>query len=61
MSNFDFIEEIDSDICKIIKDAEKLYRDEYFEQAIIQTRRYGENICRALLGDRVIEDRKSVV
>ena len=56
MSNFDFLEDIDSDLCKLIKDAEKLYRDEYFEQSIVQTRRYAENVCRSLLGDRRIPD-----
>ena len=56
MSNFDFLEDIDSDLCKLIKDAEKLYRDEYFEQAIVQTRRFGENVCRSLLGEKVIPD-----
>ena len=56
MSNFDFLDKTDSDLCKIIKDAEKLYRDEYFEQAIVQTRRYAEVICRNLLGERAIPD-----
>ncbi len=56
MSNFDFLKDIDSDIYKIVCDAEKLYRDEYFEQAIIQTRRFAENVCKTLLGDRVIPD-----
>lgn len=56
MSNFDFLENVDSDLYKIIKDAEKLYRDEYFEQTIVQTRRYAENICRVLLGDRAVPD-----
>ncbi|MCR5266662.1 MAG: hypothetical protein K6E29_08755 [Cyanobacteria bacterium RUI128] len=56
MSNFDFLEEIDKDIYTLIKDAESLYRDEYFEQAIVQTRRYAENICKVLLGDRVVPD-----
>ena len=48
MSNFKFLEQIDSDLYKIIADAEKLYRDEYFEQTIVQTRRFGENICKNL-------------
>jgi len=56
MSNFDFIENIDSDLFKIISDAEKLYRDEYFEQCIIQTRRFAENVCRNLLGERLAPD-----
>lgn len=56
MSNFDFLKDIDEDLCRLIKDAEKLYRDEYFEQAIVQTRRFAENVCRSLLGDRLIPD-----
>ncbi len=56
MSNFEFLKEIDNDLYRIIADAEKLYRDEYFEQAIVQTRRFAENLCRNLLGDRTIPD-----
>ena len=51
MSNFTFLESIDKNLYKIILDAEKLYRDEYFEQCITQTRRFGENICKDVLGD----------
>ena len=40
MSNFSFMEKIDADLFKIISEAEKLYRDEYFEQSIIQMRRF---------------------
>ncbi|DAA83713.1 TPA: hypothetical protein CPT90_07690 [Candidatus Gastranaerophilales bacterium HUM_3] len=29
-----------------------LYRDEYFEQCMVQTRRFGEHICRNVLGSR---------
>ena len=56
MSNFSFMEKVDSDLFKIISDAEKLYRDEYFEQSIIQTRRFAENVCKNLLADRYIPD-----
>lgn len=56
MSNFDFLKDVDEDLCRIIKDAEKLYRDEYFEQAIVQTRRFAENVCRSLLGERLVPD-----
>lgn len=48
--NFDFLKEIDKDLFEIITDAEKLYRDEYFEQCMAQTRRFGENICKNMLG-----------
>lgn len=52
MGNFNFLEKIDKNLYDIISDAEKLYRDEYFEQCISQTRRFGENICKNVLGDR---------
>lgn len=48
--NFDFLKDIDKDLFEIITDAEKLYRDEYFEQCMAQTRRFGENICKNVLG-----------
>lgn len=56
MSNFEFLEKINSDLYKIISDAEKLYRDEYFEQSIVQTRRFAENVCKSFLGERVLPD-----
>lgn len=51
MSNFSFLKPIDKDLYNIISDAEKLYRDEYFEQCIGQTRRFGENVCKKVLGN----------
>lgn len=56
MSNFSFLEKIDTDLYKIITDAENLYRDEYFEQCVIQIRRFAENVCKNLLGERYIPD-----
>ena len=50
MSNFNFLKSIDKNLYKIIYDAEELYRDEYFEQCIGQTRRFGENVCKNVLG-----------
>ena len=52
MNNFHFLKNIDQDLYSIICDAEKLYRDEYFEQCITQTRRFGENVCKKVLGNR---------
>ena len=43
-TNFIFLKSIDKDLFDIINDAEKLYRDEYFEQCMTQTRRFGENL-----------------
>lgn len=51
-TNFTFLKKIDKDLFEIIEDAEKLYRDEYFEQCMTQTRRFGENVCKNVLGAR---------
>ena len=56
-ANFDFLKKVDSDLFEIIDEAEHLYRDEYFEQCMAQTRRFGENVCKKVLGDkRTIEN-----
>lgn len=49
-TNFDYLKEIDKNLYEIIIDAEKLYRGEFFEQCMGQTRRFGEHICRNVLG-----------
>lgn len=51
-ANFDFLKSTDKNLFDIITEAEKLYRDEYFEQCMAQTRRFGEHICKNVLGDR---------
>lgn len=51
-TNFDFLRTSDRFLFEIIRDAEKLYRDEYFEQCMTQTRRFGENVCKNVLGAR---------
>lgn len=48
-SNFIFLKKVDNNLFNIITEAEKLYRDEYFEQCIVQTRRFGEQICKSML------------
>lgn len=50
MGNFSFLKSLDKNLYEIISEAEKLYRDEYFEQCIAQTRRFAENICKQVLG-----------
>lgn len=56
-TNFGFLKKVDGDLFEIIDEAEHLYRDEYFEQCMAQTRRFGENVCRQVLGNkRTIED-----
>ncbi len=57
VANFDFLKKIDTDLYEIIDEAEHLYRDEYFDQCMAQTRRFGENVCKNVLGDkRTVED-----
>lgn len=51
MSNFNFLKTIDKNLYSIISQAEKLYRDEYFDQCIGQTRKFGEVVCKNVLGD----------
>ena len=51
-TNFDFLKKIDKNLYTIINEAEMLYRDEYFEQCMVQTRRFGEHICRNVLRSR---------
>ena len=51
-TNFTFLKPVDKNLFEIISDAEKLYRDEYFEQCMGQTRRFAESICKNVLGER---------
>lgn len=51
-SNFDFLKTVDKKLFDLIQTAEQLYRDEYFEQCIVQTRKFAENICKKLLGGK---------
>ncbi len=48
-TNFEFLKKINNSLYNIITEAEKLYKDEYFEQCIVQTRRFGEQVCRTIL------------
>lgn len=56
MSNFLFLKKNNEKLFTIISEAENLFRDEYFEQVMIQTRRFAENICRDLLQDKALPD-----
>jgi len=51
-TNFDFLKNTDKNLYEIISDAEMLYRDEYFEQCMSQTRRFAENVCKKVLGSK---------
>ncbi|MDD3149824.1 MAG: DUF4145 domain-containing protein [Candidatus Gastranaerophilales bacterium] len=53
MSNFVFLKKNNEKFFKIILEAEKLFRDEYYEQSVVQTRRFAENICKDLLQDKI--------
>ncbi len=44
--NFGFLAKIDKNLYGIANDAEQLYCDEYFDQCMVQTRRFAENVCR---------------
>ena len=51
-TNFDFLKRNDKELFRIINDAEELYRSEFFEQCMTQTRRFGEVVCKNVLGSR---------
>ena len=56
VTNFQFLKQVNKNLFEIISEAEKLYRDEYFEQCMTQTRRFGEQICKEML----IENNKQI-
>ncbi len=56
MSNFIFLKKNDENLFNIISEAENLFRDEYFEQSVVQIRRFAENLCKDLLQDKVLPD-----
>lgn len=56
MSNFVFLKKNNENLFNIISEAENLFRDEYFEQSVVQVRRFAENLCRDLLQDKVLPD-----
>ena len=51
-SNFYFLKEINKNIYKLIAEAEKLYKDEYFQQSMVQTRCFAENVTKNLLNGK---------
>lgn len=52
MDNFEFLKDVNKNLFNIAQEAEKLFRDEYFEQSMIQTRRFGECLCREIIGQK---------
>ncbi|MBR1618468.1 hypothetical protein IJ674_01075 [bacterium] len=51
-TNFDYLKNIDKNLFEIVLEAERLYRGEFFEQCMGQTRRFGEHLCRSVLGSK---------
>ena len=49
-SNFDFLEEINPNLFSVIEDAQKLFRDGYFNQAVVQIRIFAEKMAKEILG-----------
>lgn len=56
MSNFLFLKKNNENLFNIISEAENLFRDEYFEQSVVQIRRFAENLCKDLLQEKVLPD-----
>ena len=48
-SNFDFLKKVDNELFLIVEDGEKLFRDEYFNQAVVQFRIYAEKMAKKIL------------
>lgn len=49
-NNFEFLEEVDKELYNAIEDAQKLYRDEYFNQCAVQLRVFAEKMAKRVLG-----------
>jgi hypothetical protein len=56
MSNFLFLKKNNENLFNIISEAENLFRDEYFEQSVVQIRRFAENLCKDLLQNKALPD-----
>jgi len=50
-SNFDFLKNTDKELFSLIQDAEKLFRDGYFNQCAVQLRIYAEKTAKKVLGE----------
>ena len=48
-SNFDFLKDIDNELYLNIEEAQKLFRDEYFNQSMIQIRIFAEKMSKKIL------------
>ena len=47
--NFDFLKKIDEEHFELIQDAQKLFRDEYFNQCVVQLRIFAEKMSKKIL------------
>lgn len=56
MSNFLFLKKNNEKLYNIIIEAECLFRDQYFEQCMVQIRRFAENLCRDLMENKVLPE-----
>lgn len=56
MSIFLFLKKNNENLFNIISEAENLFRDEYFEQSVVQIRRFAENLCKDILQEKVLPD-----
>ncbi|MBQ8634911.1 DUF4145 domain-containing protein [bacterium] len=50
--NFEFLKDIDSELFSAIQDAQKLFRDEYFNQCAVQLRIFAEKTAKRVLGSQ---------
>jgi len=50
--NFEFLESIDKELYSAIVDAQKLFRDEYFNQCAVQLRIFAEKMAKRTLGSQ---------
>lgn len=50
-TNFDFLKKVDKSLFELIEDSQKLFRDEYFNQCVVQLRIFGETITKKILGE----------
>ena len=48
--NFDFLKNIDNELFGAIEDAQKLFRDEYFNQCAVSVRIFAEKMAKKVLG-----------
>ena len=53
-NNFEFLKEIDKELFSNIEDAQKLFRDEYFNQCAVQVRVFAEKVAKKILGETSI-------